>query len=154
MGQINAGRMILGAIVAAAILFVIEGFINGAILGTEWDDWVKALGPLDHAPSFAAGMAIWAVVSLLHGLVGLWIYVGIRPRYGAGPGTAALAGLLLWIPGFLTHALSQFALGDIPYHIIVVGCLGGLAAVLVATVAGAALYREDAAEHVRSARSA
>jgi hypothetical protein len=155
MGQINIGRMILGAIVMAAILFVIEGFINGAILGADWDAWVKDLGPLNHAPSFAGGMVIWAIISLLHGLVGLWIYVGIRPRYGAGPKTAALAGLLLWIPGFLTHALSQFALGDIPSRIIVVGSIGGLVAVLVATVAGAALYREGSAgmEHVPSARS-
>jgi hypothetical protein len=142
LGSINVGRMILGAIVAAVILFVIEGFINGAILGAEWDAWVQALGALNHAPSFAAGMAIWAVVAALHGLVGLWIYVGIRPRYGAGAKTAALAGVLLWIPGFLTHALSQLALGDIPSHIILVGCVGGLVAVLVATVAGAALYQE------------
>lgn len=142
MGHINVARLIIGAVVAAIILFVIEGFINGAILGTEWEAWVKALGPLNHAPSFALGMVIWAIVSLLHGLAGLGIYAGIRPRFGAGPKTALIAGVLLWIPGFLTHALSQLALGDIPNHIIVVGCAGGLVAVLVAIVAGAAVYRE------------
>jgi hypothetical protein len=143
MGRINVGRMLVGIIAAAIILFVIEGFINGYILGAEWEAWVKALGPLSHAPSFAAGMVIWAIVSLLHGLTGLWVYVGIRPRYGAGPRAALLAGLLLWIPGFLTHALAQFALGDIPTHIILVGCIGGLVAVLVAIVAGAAIYQES-----------
>jgi hypothetical protein len=142
MGHVNVGRAILGAIVAAVILFAIEGLINGTILGTEWEDWAKALGPLYHAPSVAVGMVIWAIVSLLHGLTGLLIYVGIRPRFGAGPKTAVLAGLLLWIPAFLTHALSQLALGDIPLRIIVIGCIGGLIAVLVAIVAGAATYQE------------
>jgi hypothetical protein len=142
MGHVNVGRAILGAIVAAVILFAIEGLINGTILGTEWEDWAKALGPLNHAPSVAVGMVIWAIVSLLHGLTGLLIYVGIRPRFGAGPKTAVLAGLLLWIPAFLTHALSQLALGDIPLRTIVIGCIGGLIAVLVAIVAGAATYQE------------
>ena len=142
MGHVNVGRMIVGAIVAAVILFVIEGVINGAILGTQWEEWAKALGPLNHAPSFAVGMVIWAIVSLLHGFAGLLIYVGIRPRFGAGPKTAVLAGLLLWIPGFLTHALGQIALGDIPLRLIVIGCIGGLIAVMVAVVAGAATYQE------------
>jgi hypothetical protein len=142
MGHVNVRRMIVGALVAAFILFVIEGFINGSILGAAWEDWAKALGPLNHAPSFAVGLVIWAIVSLLHGLAGVLIYVGIRPRFGAGPKTAVLAGLLLWIPGFLTHALSQLALGDIPLRVIVIGCVGGLIAVMVAIVAGAATYQE------------
>jgi hypothetical protein len=142
MGHINVGRMIAGAITAGVILFVIEGIINGAILGADWENWATALGPLNHAPSFAGGMVIWALVSLLHGLVALAIYVGIRPRFGAGPRTAALAGLLLWVAGFLTHGLSQFALGDIPARLIVIGWIGGLVAALAATIGGAAVYRE------------
>ncbi len=143
MGRIKGGRMLAGAVVAAVILFVIEGFINGFILGADWEAWQKALGPLDHAPSMGAGMVIWALVALLHGLAGLAIYVGIRPRFGAGPSTAALAAVLLWIPGFLTHALSQYALGDIPGRMIVIGCIGGLVATLIAVIAGAAVYQEE-----------
>jgi hypothetical protein len=142
MGHVNVRRMIVGALVAAVILFVIEDFINGSILGEAWESWAKGLGPTYHAPPLAIAMVIWAIVSLLHGVTGLMIYASIRPRFGAGPKTALLAALLLWIPGFLTHALSQLALGDIPHRIIAIGCIGGLVAVAVAIVAGAATYQE------------
>ena len=146
MGQVNIRRMLAGALVAALILFVVESFINGSILGSAWESWAKALGPTYHAPPLAIAMVIWAIVALLHGLTGMLIYVGIRPRFGAGPKTALLAGVLLWIPAFLTHGLSQFALGDIPDRIIMIGWIGGLIATVVAVVAGAATYQEQMSE--------
>jgi hypothetical protein len=142
MGQVNIRRMLAGALVAALILFVVESFINGSILGSAWESWATALGPTYHAPALAIAMLIWVIVSLLNGLAGMLIYVGIRPRFGAGPKTAVLAGVLLWVPAFLTHGLSQLALGDIPDRIIAIGIIGGFMAVIVAVVAGAATYQE------------
>lgn len=142
MNKINFNRVVGGGILAAILLFVMEGFIQGAILGSEWKAWAEAMGSLNHAPSNSTGMLIWLIVSLVHGITGVWIYAAIRPRYGAGPKTALLAGLLIWLPGWLTPALGYFALGNIPHHIAIVGSIGGLLAALISIVAGAYIYKE------------
>jgi hypothetical protein len=142
MTRINSSRLLMGGIVAAIVLFIVSGIVNGAILGSAWQAWLQAMGSLNHAPGATAGMVIWAAVSLVFGLTGIWIYVGIRPRYGAGWKTAMLAGLLLWLTGWLAPALGQVALGAVPFYVTVVGCVGGLAGVLLALLAGAAIYKE------------
>jgi len=136
------GRAALGAIVAAIILFVAGGLIHGAILGSEWEAWQKA-GHLPLMLSRETGMVLWAIVSLVNGVVALWIYVGIRPRFGAGAKTAATAGFLLWLAASFGPALGQVALGNVPTRIIVVGCVGFLLAYVVAAVAGAYFYKEE-----------
>jgi hypothetical protein len=142
MTKINSGRIVLGGIVAAIVLFITSGVVNGAILGSAWQEWLRAMGSLNHAPAEPMGLAIWAVVSLVFGVTGIWIYAGIRPRYGAGPKTAMLAALLLWLAGWLAPALGQMALGAIPNDVTVVGCVAGLGGSLLAVLAGASLYKE------------
>jgi hypothetical protein len=142
MTQINSSRIVLGGVVAAIVLFIVSGVVNGAILGSAWQDWLRAMGSLNHAPAEPVGLVIWAVVSLVFGVTGIWIYAGIRPRYGAGPKTALLAGLLLWLAGWLAPALGQVALGAIPTYVTVIGCAGGLVGALLALLAGAYFYKE------------
>ncbi|SEE07542.1 hypothetical protein SAMN05519104_5141 [Rhizobiales bacterium GAS188] len=84
MTHINTGRVVLGGVVAAIVLFIVSGIVNGAILGSSWQAWLQAMGSLNHAPAEPAGLALWAIVSLVFGLTGVWIYAGIRPRYAPG----------------------------------------------------------------------
>ena len=142
MTHINIGRIVVGGIVAAVILFIVSGIVNGAILGSAWQAWLQTMGSLNHAPAGPIGMVIWAIVSLVFGLTGAWIYAGIRPRFGAGPKTALLAGFLLWLAGWLAPSLGQVALGAIPTDVTAIGCIGGLAGALLALLAGAAIYKE------------
>ncbi len=39
------------------------------------------------------------------GIMAVWTYAAIRPRLGAGVGTAACAGLLVWALSYLYAAL-------------------------------------------------
>lgn len=141
MGHINVGRVIIGGIVAAAILFVAGFVIHGAILGADWMAWQSA-GHMPLALSHGAAVVIWIILSLVNGLTGVWIYAGIRPRYGAGAKTALIAGLMLWLVGGLGAALAQFALGNVPHKVVVIGCIGALIADVIAIVAGAYFYKE------------
>jgi hypothetical protein len=142
MGHINVGRVIIGGIVAAVILFAAGFIIHGLIVGADWMAWHSA-GHMPLAASHATAIVIWIIVSLINGLTGVWIYAGIRPRYGAGAKTALIAGFLLWLAGGLAAALAQFALGNVPHKIIVIGCIGALVADLIAIVAGAYFYKEE-----------
>jgi hypothetical protein len=141
MGQINVGRVVIGGIVAAVILFIAGFIIHGLILGADWATWGKE-GHMPLALSQGAMTVVWIILSLINGVTGVWIYAGIRPRYGAGAKTALIAGLMLWLVGGLVAALAQFALGNVPHNVVVVGAIGGLIADLIAIVAGAYFYQE------------
>ena len=141
MGHINVGRVVIGGIVAAVILFIAGAIIHGLILGGDWTAWQGA-GHMPLAQSHATQTVIWIVVSLVTGLTGVWIYAGIRPRYGAGVRTALIAGLMVWLLGGLVGALAECALGNVPHNVVVVGAIGYLIADLIAVVAGAYFYQE------------
>ena len=141
MGHINWTRVIVGGLVAAVILFIAGFIIHGAILGADWMAWRNA-GHMPLALPHGEAVVIWIIVSLISGLTGLWIYAGIRPRYGAGARTALIAGFMVWLVGGLVGALAEYALGNVPHNIVVVGAIGYLIADLIAIVAGAYFYQE------------
>jgi hypothetical protein len=83
------------------------------------------------------------LAGLLSGLISVWIYVGIRPRFGAGPITAVYAAIAVWL---LTSAIPNFqfmwVLGLFEHHLTLFTTLGALVEIVVGTVLGAALYQE------------
>jgi hypothetical protein len=81
----------------------------------------------------------------LVGIFAVWLYAAIRPRYGAGPKTALCAGAAVWGLGYLLAVAGPIALHLFPRHIMAIGLVVGLVEVLVGTVAGAWLYREEPA---------
>lgn len=142
MSKINAGRVLLGGVAAGAVIFVINGVVNGVILKGELLAWAHGMGDLIHPRAPSTSMGLWTLMCLVYGIGGTWIYAAIRPRYGAGPRTALLAGLALWVMSKLTVALDLIALGLIPGQIIAEQALGGLVAILLGVFCGAWAYRE------------
>jgi hypothetical protein len=72
----------------------------------------------------------------------VYLYAAIRPRFGAGPGTAVHAGLIVWIIAALLHAIGEAPFGLLPMRIYTMGVLVGLIEFPIATIAGAKFYRE------------
>jgi hypothetical protein len=140
--NINAARVLLGGLVAGCIIFTVTGIVNGVILNSELENWVQGMGSLLHPPVRSMSMSLWMVMCLLYGVGGVFIYAGIRPRYGAGPKAALLAGLLLWVVSKLAMALDLIALGVLPGRIIAGQLIGGLAAIMSGVFFGAWLYNE------------
>ena len=98
MGNINVGRWVGGGVVAAVILFVVDFVLNGMILANQWAAAMTALGKPAMGES-AGEIVVFVIYDLVLGLAALWIYVGIRPRFGAGVTTAVYAGLATWVLG-------------------------------------------------------
>ena len=138
----NSTRIILGGILAGIVLFVIAGITNGVILGGDWDAWVKAMGPLNHAPSQGVATLIWLVVTILIGIAGLWIYAAVRSKLTPGPATAAKVGVVVWVCAFFAPELGNIALGAYPEKTIIVGSLAGLVGAVLSMLAGAWVYRD------------
>ena len=79
----------------------------------------------------------------LVGIFAVRLYAAIRPRYGAGPKTAACAGAAVWCLGYLLAAVTLLALQLFPTRLMVIGLAVGLVEVIAGTLAGAWLYREE-----------
>ncbi len=140
MGKINIGRLILGGIVAGIVADVLDYLVDGLWLQQGWSDAMLAL---DH-PNFEGNQIIWFnVLGIIGGLVAIWIYAGIRPRFGAGWKTAVYAGLAVWVMGVLIPNVGfMYIMGLFSKHLTLYTTVGGLLEVVGGTVAGAALYKE------------
>ena len=152
MGQINWNRVLLGGLVAGLIVDVIEWILNGVVLGSEWRQVMQTLGkPLAETP--AKGL-FYISLGLMYGILAVWAYASIRPRYGAGPITALYAGLGVWLLGYLLPALTWMPMGLFPGRLVAIAMMVGLGEILLATIVGAWLYQEPGTGTATAARRA
>jgi hypothetical protein len=141
MGKINVGRLILGGIVAGIAIDLLDYLVDGVWLAQRWADGMALLG----RPGFSqVQIILFNVIGLLTGLVAVWVYVAIRPRFGAGIKTAAYAGLAVWLLTVLfPNAVFMHVAKLFPNHLTLYTTLGGLIEAVFGTVAGASVYRES-----------
>jgi hypothetical protein len=138
MGKINWTRVLLGGLLAGFIINIFEYVTNGVLLAAEWDAAMKALG----RHLYTSAIAVFIVGGFIGGIAAIWLYAAARPRFGAGPKTAALTGFAYWMVGYALPTLDQMPLGLFPKRLLVAGCIVGLAEIIVASLAGAWLYKE------------
>jgi hypothetical protein len=139
MSKINWARVFLGGIVAGIIVFIFEGVTNGVVLNRDMEAAMKALG----RTMMPGALVIFAIWSLLAGISAIWLYAAARPRFGPGARTAALTGFAFWIFSYFLPSMGQWALDLFPHRLIVIGTLVGLVEVIVGSIAGAAIYKEQ-----------
>ena len=141
MKGINFGRVILGGIVAGILINISEFLLNEKVLKDDWVAALKAMGKSMSGDS--ATLLVWVLYGFVLGIAAVWLYAAIRPRYGAGAGTAARAGVAVW---FFTWLLSMVAMQNMGvFPIAPVPFVWTLVECIVATVAGAWLYKEAGA---------
>ena len=109
MGKTNWMRVLLGGLLAGIVLLVLSSAAT-LILIKQWRPVMESLGhPLPASIDLAVGDYVFGIVSsFILGILAVWIYSAIRPRYGAGPKTAIIAGLLVWF--FHSLFVSRFSL--------------------------------------------
>jgi len=140
MTKINTGRALLGGIVAAVIIDLIEGVMNGVVLKNDWAAAMQALGRPTEVTGTA--IAIYNFGGLLYGIIGVWLASALISRYGGSSITAAKAGLVVWA---LASALPNLMLtpsGMIPGPLMASAVVTDFIAMLLGIMMGARLYRE------------
>lgn len=140
MGKISWGRVVLGGVLAGVIINLSEFVLNMVVLRADMTSAMAVLGK-DQA-AMDAGIPLWALWSFIVGLAGVWLYAAIRPRYGAGPKTAAIAGIAVWVFSCLTFGIGMKAMGLMTDKITCIALAWGLVEDLVAFQLGAWVYKE------------
>ena len=140
MGKINFGRVLLGGIVAGIILNAGEWVLNGFVLHKEMQDFFKRCGFPEPGTKF---LVIALAITFVLGIVIVLGYAAIRPRFGAGPKTAIIAGLFAWFGVVVYQNVIAAGLGMVPGNLVVLVLGWELVEYLLAALVGAALYKES-----------
>jgi hypothetical protein len=135
---------VLGGLVAAIIMFLTDGFIHERIVNTDWHAVYAGLRAAEPEPH-GTSMVYFALFELGRGFIAMLFYATMRTHFGAGPKTAVVAGIASWVAFSLTGPAQFIPLGFYSTALwMKVGALH-LITSIIATIAGAALYKDSAA---------
>lgn len=139
MAKINARGVVVGGLVAGLIINVSEYILNEPVLGAAI---TAALAVHNLPPVGGNAIAMFVVLGFVLGIVLVWLYAAIRPRFGPGPQTAAKAGVVVWFLDYFCGAISFAVLGIFPTQLLAIALLWGLVELVVAGLVGGRLYSE------------
>jgi hypothetical protein len=136
---ISMGRVIAGGLVAGLIVNIGETILNIPLAGAELE---QALQARSLPPVGVGAIAYFVIMCFLLGILMVWTYAAVRPRLGPGPKTAVIVALLAWFMSLVWSGGAQVAMGIMPLKLTLVGLAWGLGEMVIASLAGARLYRE------------
>ena len=140
MGSINTGRVVLAGLVAAVIIFVSTVVrilaLREQIAGFTENHGLQGLGQTE-------GIVFFAVYSVALGILIVWLYAAIRPRFGAGATTAIAGGVFFWISIYFVPYAALLRFDPIPIGGVLVHWIWTVVEIPLASVAGAWVYQEE-----------
>ena len=106
MSKINTQRVLLGGLVAGLVMNIGEAGLHAGVLGTDTETFYKTLNaPL---PNPAQTIPLLVGMTFVVGLVAMWLYAALYPRFGNRAGSALTVGVIV---GLLAHTWSGVYLG-------------------------------------------
>ena len=139
MGKINVARVIMGGLLAGLVVNFSESILNFFVVAKAMEDAFKAMNLPPMGGSTIAG---FLVMGFVLGIVTVWLYAAIRPRFGASIQTAVVAGLAVWFFAYLYPGIGLGLIGMMPTQLNVITLVWGLAEIVIGSIAGAWVYTE------------
>ena len=139
MGKINKARVLLGGLLAGLIINIFEYVTNGVVFASQWDAFMKGLG----RQMRPGAIPFFIISAFVAGIGVVWLYAVARPRLGPGPKTAALTGVAYWFFAMAIPDANATATNLVPGRITASVALIVLVGVLIASVCGAWVYKEQ-----------
>jgi hypothetical protein len=143
MIKIHWGRLFAGGLVAAVISFLSDGFLHEKLVKEDWAALYSALGAREPGEHGIA-LLYFAIFDLGRGFIPMFLYVLMRSHFAPGPKTAVLAAVAGWLAISVTTTAQFIPLGFYSNALWVKVAAYQLATSILATLAGAALYKEPA----------
>ena len=138
MPKINLSRVILGGLLAGIVVNISEGLLHAVVMKAQDAELMKSLGrPM---PEGGGVMVVWFLWGFAWGIVAVWLYAAVRPRFGPGPGTAAKVGVAAWFFCCLLSMVAMVNMGLFPFNGLEL--VWTLVQDVVAVIVGAWVYKE------------
>ena len=141
MGKINLQKVIVGGLIAGVVLNIVDFVLFGVVLK---DQMAAAMTALNRPAMTNAQVPWFVVLDFVAGVFLVWLYAAIRPRFGAGPATAAKAGVAAWFVGSLLVNLFMWPMHLYPANLTIITTVVAMIEWPLATVIGAKFYTEGA----------
>jgi hypothetical protein len=139
MSQINVGGVVKGGLAAGLIMNVSEFVLNVPVAGAQME---AELAARNLPPITGNQIGVFVAVTFVLGLLTVWLYAAIRPRFGPGPKTAIIAGVFVWACSYLFASIFFGVLGINSMGVVVLGIVWSLVEMIVAASVGGYLYKE------------
>lgn len=139
MSRINVVRVLLGGLVAGLLINVGEFVLNEVLFVNQMEEIMQRLNTPRPGVKF---ITVALVMTLLLGVVIVWIYAMIRSRFGPGPKTALIAGVTVWLCVYCYAGILNSVLFGMPLNLLLTGIVWGFFEYVIAALAGASLYKE------------
>ena len=139
MSKINIGRVMAGGLLAGLVINIGELLLNAVVMAEPMNQPIAAR---NLPPMGGREIASFVVMCFGLGIATIWLYAAIRTRFGPGVPTAVLNGAVVWFFAYLWPQMGNAVLQIFPLQIIVTGVFWGLAEIVLASIAGAWVYRE------------
>ena len=141
---INTGKVVAGGLVAGVVANAIDFVTNTYVLGADMQAWAASHNIDPATLTSGAVVGTWVAVDFIYGLLIVFTYAAIRPRFGPGVRTAIIAGLVVFLaPTLVLFGFTQMGMLTMP--MFVKGAIAAIVSTLAAAVAGAAVYKEEGA---------
>lgn len=140
MSRISVGRVGLGGVVAAAVWGILYAPVHPLVeLHDSLGRPVLPITPFGGATLLMRALIV--INGFVQGIMTIWLYAAIRPRFGSGPKTAAMAVFAVWVlMGWPNITWAVFT--GTPLAAVLLPVTINLPLVLLAGMAGAWLYKE------------
>jgi hypothetical protein len=143
MASINTGKVVVGGLAAGFVMNVIDFVSNMFIVGTRMQTELEAVNPMLWTNMNDPGkIPVFVVIDFVLGIALVWLYAAMRPRFGAGAGTAMKAGFYVW---FVASLMWYFfvLMGITSYTTFAIGGAVALVNMLASAYVGGMLYKEE-----------
>jgi hypothetical protein len=111
MTKINFGRLFVGGLIASVLLFLSDGFLHEQVFKQYWEYLYQGLGAKAPESSHSTALLFFFIFELGRGFGAIFIYVLMRPIFGAGPKAAVLAAIAAWLAFSVTAPAEFIPLG-------------------------------------------
>ncbi len=140
MGKINWNRVFLGGLLAGVVANVLAFGSWYLFLRTGWiAEMAQLARPIQETVGFNV---FWLVFYFVVGITATWWYAAVRPRFGPGAKTAAIAGLAYWLIAYLLPTVAWGSLMKLSTGLLAEDAVVNFAVIVVATLVGGWGYWE------------
>ncbi len=142
---INTSKVVTGGIVAGVVLTAIDFIANMFLLGEQMTAEANAFkAGLGDAMAAMSGSQIagFVIMNLVIGMLLVWTYAAVRPRFGPGPKTATYVAMAFFTFGLIMTS-NYLAMGMMSVGLWLTYAAIWLVNMIVSTMVGAMLYSED-----------
>ena len=138
---INVGRVVGGGIIAGIVMNALDAVWGMFVMKADYEAMAVKFGQDPGVMQTFSGMMPWILADFIFGLLVVWTYAGLRPRFGPGIQTALVAAFVPMI-AITTIMYGMMSMGAMPAALWAKSSMLGLITFAAGGIAGGWFYKE------------